>query len=82
MIDSTDRQRLEESWKAFDKMIENEQLDGLPLLVSCNKQDLDDCMSVPEIKKVFNKSAANIGKFTNFKTLDFIFSLSILNFQI
>lgn len=62
MIDSTDRQRLEESWKAFDTMIQNEQLVGLPLLVSCNKQDLDQCMSVPEIKKVFNKSAANIGK--------------------
>lgn len=65
MIDSTDRNRLEESWKAFDKMIQNEQLVGLPLLVSCNKQDLDDCMSVPEIKKVFNKSATNIGTLYN-----------------
>ncbi len=61
MIDSTDTQRLEESWLAFDKMIKNEQLVGLPLLVACNKQDLPDCMTVPDIKKQFNKSAANIG---------------------
>lgn len=61
MIDSTDRQRLEESWLAFDKMIQNEQLVGLPLLVTCNKQDLPECMNIPEIKKQFNKSSSQIG---------------------
>jgi ADP-ribosylation factor related protein 1 len=62
MIDSTDRQRLEESWKAFDKMIQNEQLEGLPLLVACNKQDLSEvCMTVPDMKKQFNKSSSHIG---------------------
>jgi ADP-ribosylation factor related protein 1 len=61
VIDSTDRERLEESWLAFDKMIQNEQLVGLPLLVTCNKQDLDNCMNVPEIKKQFNKSSSAIG---------------------
>jgi signal recognition particle receptor subunit beta len=61
MIDSTDRQRIEESWLVFDKMIQNEQLVGLPLLVACNKQDLENHMTVPEIKKIFNKSAAKIG---------------------
>jgi ADP-ribosylation factor related protein 1 len=61
MIDSTDSERLEESWNAFDKMIQNEQLIGLPLLVACNKQDLPNCMTVPDIKKKFNKSAAKIG---------------------
>jgi ADP-ribosylation factor related protein 1 len=61
MIDSTDRVRLDESWQAFHKMIQNEQLIGLPLLVACNKQDLDDCLTVAEIKKQFNKSATQIG---------------------
>merc|ERR1712127_75996 len=61
MIDSTDHERLEESWIAFDKMIQNEQLESLPLLVACNKQDLDDCMTVPDIKKQFNKSSSHIG---------------------
>jgi signal recognition particle receptor subunit beta len=61
MIDSSDRTRLEESWKAFDKMIRNTQLESLPLLLACNKQDLDDCMKVQDIKKVFNKSSEYIG---------------------
>lgn len=61
MIDSTDRERLEESWQTFDKMIKSEQLEGLPLLVACNKQDLADCMTVAEIKRVFNKSENSIG---------------------
>ena len=65
LIDSTDSERLEESWQAFDKMIKNDQLVGLPLLVACNKQDLNKCMTVPDIKKKFNKSAANIGKFVD-----------------
>ncbi len=61
MIDSTDRSRLEESWEAFDRMIQNEQLESLPLLVACNKQDLENCLTVPDIKKVFNKSLPNMG---------------------
>lgn len=61
IIDSSDRQRLEESWSIFDKIIQSEQLINVPLLVSCNKQDLDQCMTIPEIKRVFNRSTSNIG---------------------
>lgn len=61
MIDSSDTNRLEESWKAFDKMIRNSQLESLPLLLACNKQDIDDCLIVQDIKKVFNKSNEYIG---------------------
>jgi ADP-ribosylation factor related protein 1 len=61
IIDSADRQRLEESWITFDKMLQSEQLTNVPLLVSCNKQDLDDCMTVPEIKRTFNRSTSKIG---------------------
>jgi len=42
-------------------MIQSEQLINVPLLISCNKQDLDDCMTVPEIKRVFNRSIPKIG---------------------
>ena len=72
MIDSSDRERLEESWLAFDRMISNEQLAGLPLLVACNKQDIDECMHVPEIKRVFNKSSTNIGKVFFWVLIDLI----------
>lgn len=45
-----------------DKMICNEHLDGVPLLVLANKQDLPDCMGVRDIKPVFQQSAVHIGR--------------------
>ncbi|CAF0956809.1 unnamed protein product [Didymodactylos carnosus] len=61
IVDSADRTRLEESWQAFDRMLQSEQLINVPLLLSCNKQDLDDCMTVPEIKRLFNRSIQSVG---------------------
>ena len=46
---------------SFDKMLQSEQLTNVPLLVSCNKQDLEECMTVPEIKRTFNRSTSKIG---------------------
>lgn len=43
-------------------MICNEHLDGVPLLVLANKQDLPDCMGVRDIKPVFQQSAVHIGR--------------------
>ncbi|KAG8131566.1 putative ADP-ribosylation factor-related protein, partial [Naja naja] len=40
IIDSTDEERLSESKRAFEKMITNEVLEGVPLLVLANKQDI------------------------------------------
>lgn len=45
-----------------DKMITNEHLAGIPLLLLANKQDLPDCMGVREIKPVFQQSAIHIGR--------------------
>ncbi len=42
-------------------MIQSEQLTNVPLLVSCNKQDIEQCMNVPEIKRTFDRSTAKIG---------------------
>jgi len=61
VIDSYDRERIEESKEAFDRMIRNEQLTSVPLLVLANKQDLADCMGVREVKPIFNQSAHLIG---------------------
>lgn len=61
VIDSTDVERLNESKIAFDKMISNEALTGVPLLVLANKQDLEGCMSVPEIKQTFKDCSSVIG---------------------
>lgn len=45
-----------------DKMIASDFLKGVPLLVLANKQDLQDCMGVREVKPVFNQSAHLIGR--------------------
>lgn len=44
-----------------DKMVRNELIQGVPLLVLANKQDLPDCMGVREVKPIFNQSAHLIG---------------------
>ncbi|GLD65960.1 ADP-ribosylation factor-related protein 1 [Lates japonicus] len=62
VIDSTDEGRLSESKEAFEKMISSEALEGVPLLVLANKQDVPDCMSVPDIKTAFSDCAPKIGK--------------------
>ncbi|XP_077991193.1 ADP-ribosylation factor-related protein 1-like [Glandiceps talaboti] len=62
MVDSTDEERLEESWRAFDEMIDSEALDGVPVIVLANKQDVTGCLNVDHVKSVFNQSAAKIGR--------------------
>ena len=47
---------MEESKAAFDRMIKNENIRGIPLLVAANKQDLADCMGVREVKHLFENN--------------------------
>ena len=56
MVDSGDRERVEESKAAFDRMIKNDNVKGIPLLVAANKQDLADCMGVREVKHLFENN--------------------------
>ncbi|OBS60782.1 hypothetical protein A6R68_08093, partial [Neotoma lepida] len=41
VIDSTDEERLSESKEAFEKVVSSEALDGVPILVLANKQDVE-----------------------------------------
>ncbi len=41
IVDSSEPERFDEAKEAFDKMIQNRALEGVPLLVIANKQDLD-----------------------------------------
>jgi len=61
VIDSSDPDRLQESWRSFDKILDSETLNGIPLLIVCNKQDIEDCLSVADIKTVFHESVEKIG---------------------
>ncbi|XP_037078125.1 ADP-ribosylation factor-related protein 1-like isoform X2 [Pollicipes pollicipes] len=62
VVDSADRQRMDESKEVFDRVIGSEHLIGVPLLVLANKQDIPDCMGVREVKPIFNQSAHLIGR--------------------
>ncbi|KAL4236976.1 ADP-ribosylation factor protein 1 [Mactra antiquata] len=61
IVDSSDKERIDESKEAFDKMIVNESLNEVPLLLLANKQDLQDVVTVGDIKSVFNSSREMIG---------------------
>lgn len=54
IVDSSDKERIDESKEAFDKMIVNESLKNVPLLLLANKQDLQDVVTVGNIKSVFS----------------------------
>lgn len=61
VVDSSDRDRLEESVELFTKIITNELLIGLPLLFIINKQDLSTAMKPSEIMYAYKKSLELIG---------------------
>ena len=53
VIDSSDRERIEESKIEFVKLLQQEQLQGAKLLVLANKQDMPGAMSLEEIADRF-----------------------------
>ena len=62
VVDSHDHERLDESKEAFDKMIVNESLEGVPLLLLANKQDLQEIITTEELKALFKESSHKLGK--------------------
>ncbi|MBZ3873521.1 ADP-ribosylation factor-related protein 1 [Sciurus carolinensis] len=62
VIDSTDEERLSESKQAFEKVVASEALDGVPILVLANKQDVETCLSIPDIKTAFSDCTCKIGR--------------------
>ncbi|VDP68534.1 unnamed protein product [Schistosoma curassoni] len=62
VVDSADRDRFDESKDAFDKMIRNPVLEGVPLLVLANKQDMQSASHLSEINKVFYDSLRLVGQ--------------------
>ncbi|SCV03220.1 LAME_0H08680g1_1 [Lachancea meyersii CBS 8951] len=61
VIDSADRERLEECCQALRTVVMNEEVEGIPVLMLANKQDREDRMEVQDIKEVFNKLAEHLG---------------------
>lgn len=62
VIDSTDEERLSESKRAFEKMVTSEALDGVSILVLANKQDMETCLSILNIKIAFSDCTSKISR--------------------
>lgn len=56
VVDSSDRNRLNESVEAFNNIIKNELLENLPMLFVINKQDIPSAMKPDEIIYAFRSS--------------------------
>lgn len=54
MIDSSDKRRMEETAFELGQLLCEEKLEGVPLLVFANKQDLINALSAEEISEGFN----------------------------
>ncbi|XP_076150718.1 ADP-ribosylation factor-like protein 14 isoform X3 [Alosa pseudoharengus] len=54
VVDCSDRERLSEAHKEFDRILRNEHLRGLPVVIFANKQDISGAMTVGEITETFN----------------------------
>ncbi|CAG80538.2 ADP-ribosylation factor family-domain-containing protein [Yarrowia lipolytica] len=60
VVDSTDRERLEECKNTLKEVVVNEATEGIPLLMLANKQDCEDSMDVVDIIEIFNKIAEHV----------------------
>lgn len=55
MVDSSDRNRMPVAQKALKKLLVEEKLTNVPLMVLANKTDLPNSMTIREVNlKVFN----------------------------
>eukprot|EP00055_Hartaetosiga_balthica_P018110 m.128688 g.128688 ORF g.128688 m.128688 type:complete len:197 (+) comp9453_c1_seq3:2221-2811(+) len=61
VVDAANEGRLDESHNVFGKLLSNRELEGVPLLILCNKQDTEGAMTTDEVKRTFNRSAHKLG---------------------
>ena len=69
VIDSADTARLQTSRSELLTMLSEEELNGVPLLVFCNKQDMEGALKPEEISEQLGLSVGEKGR-------DFIFIVS------
>jgi ADP-ribosylation factor related protein 1 len=62
VIDSTDVPRIEsEVVEMLREVIENEETEGVPVLVLANKQDREESIEIAELKEVVNPVVVRLG---------------------
>ncbi|TPX33024.1 hypothetical protein SmJEL517_g04028 [Synchytrium microbalum] len=61
VVDSTDQERIEQCKDTFERVVTNDIIEGIPVLMLANKQDVPDALKVHEIKEIFNHIAVKLG---------------------
>ena len=56
-------------FKLIEKLVNNEIITSLPVLMLANKQDVPGALKIHDIKTIFNKIAQNLGA-TDSKALE------------
>ncbi|NWX98302.1 ARL14 protein, partial [Nothoprocta ornata] len=54
VVDSSDQQRLEESKKELERVLKNEFIKNVPVVLLANKQDLPGALNAEEVTRRFN----------------------------
>ena len=54
VIDSADKKRVEETGEELSRLLEEDQMNGVPLLVQANKQDLVNALSAKDVAEGLN----------------------------
>ena len=65
VIDSSDRDRIEEAKEALQGVLNDELLKGIPLLIYANKQELSEAMNVTNVTEITEKFGLNAIKNRN-----------------
>ncbi|ODQ66269.1 P-loop containing nucleoside triphosphate hydrolase protein [Nadsonia fulvescens var. elongata DSM 6958] len=60
VVDSADRNRIEDCKVELKKVVVDDQLEGVPLLMLANKQDAEHRLDIVEIIEIFNQMAEHI----------------------
>ena len=60
VVDSTDKARIDQVRQTFEKVVQNEIVEGVPVLMLANKQDVPDALHLQDIQSIFNKIAVQL----------------------
>ncbi|KAI8893916.1 ADP-ribosylation factor family-domain-containing protein [Globomyces pollinis-pini] len=57
VVDSTDRERIEEVKTILENVMQNDIINGIPVIMLANKQDVVGALTLQEIQEIFNQIA-------------------------
>ncbi|KTW30204.1 hypothetical protein T552_00682 [Pneumocystis carinii B80] len=65
VLDSSEKEKIYEAKDIFERIINHEDIKGIPILIVANKQDISGSFTIEEIKKVFNNVIERLEEYKN-----------------